>query len=192
MEKIKICFFGLFALLITATSCIAQEQTIIKPGLIRAQLILSPSYLISSEQSFFYLHGTLEAYTQKNISIAGEGYLSLGNITGSCNLFDYNHSVFFGANLHQTNDNHDLFIGLQPGVSFTKLNAEAYNLKETKTGTNPLFSVLVGYNFYMNRFFHFFFQNRLVIGKHFYDVQENLAELRFSAGLGFNINAIKN
>ena len=188
MEKIKMRFF--FFLLLATLQGVAQEQAIIRPGLIRAQLILSPSYMLTAKQSLFYLHGTLEAYTEQKISIAGEGYLSLGNMSSEKPLFDYNNSLFCGINIHQTNNNHDLYLGLQPGVSFTKLNADTYQLNETHAGINPLFSVLAGYNFYINGFFHFFVQNRLVIGKHFYDVLENLAELRFSAGLGFNINAL--
>jgi hypothetical protein len=54
---------------------------------------------------------------------------------------------------------------------------------------NPVFSNVIGYNYYINNVFHFFVQTRLVLGKHLgYEVKK-LNELRFSAGLGFNINA---
>lgn len=147
--------------------------------------------MFADKNSYFYLHGNLEGFLEDNVSLSGEGYLSLGNTSSVKSKFDYNHSLFCGINWHFTRKNNDLYIGIQPGLSFTKLSSVENNLATTSNGVNPLFSTVVGYNFYLNKFFHFFLQSRLVIGKHGYDMSKNLSELRFSAGLGFHINAIK-
>ena len=190
MEKIKYIFTSLLLISIIPVS-MAQEASIIRPGLIRTQLTISPSYMFSDKQSYFYLHGNLEGFLEEKISLAGEGYFSLGNTSSDKTIFDYNHSMFFGINWHFTKKNNDFYVGIQPGLSFTKLNVVENNLTNAANGTNPLFSSVVGYNFYLNRIFHFFLQSRIVLGQHSYDTAKDLAELRFSAGLGFNINAMK-
>lgn len=188
MEKLKHLFASLL-LISTISAFIAQDASIIRPGLIRAQLTISPSYMFSDKQSYFYLHGNLEAFLEKKVSVAGEGYLSLGNISSNKSTFNYNHSMFFGINWHFTNKNNDFYMGIQPGLAFTKVNASENNLTSTTAGINPLFSSVAGYNFYLNNIFHFFLQSRIVVGQHRYDISKDLTELRFSAGLGFNINA---
>ena len=187
MGKIKHTIKVLLLVLMLSES---QAQDI-APGLIRAQLTLSPSYSFSDKQSYFYLHGNLEGFLEKNISLAGEAYFSLGNVSSNPSVYDFNHSIFFGSNIHFTKNNNDIYLGLQPGLAFTRLDAVENSLTSTTIGTNPLFSTVAGYNFYLNRLFHFFIQSRLVIGKHNYDVSKSLSEFRFSGGLGFNINAIK-
>ena len=57
---------------------------------------------------------------------------------------------------------------------------------------NPLASLVIGYNYYVHRYFHFFVQTRFIAGQHLYNEHKDLSEFRFSAGLGFNINTIKN
>ena len=125
------------------------------------------------------------------LSIAGEGYYYLGNISSGKSLFDINHSLFFGASYHFNKGNNDLYIGIQPGVAITQLNKKENNLSNTSSGVNPLFSTIVGYNYYLNKVFHFFIQTRLVLGEHNYDLHKNLAEMRLSAGLGFNLNTME-
>lgn len=190
MEKIKNSIF-LFFLILCIGKIHSQDAPIIRKGLLRAQGTICPSYMLSDKQSYFYLHGNIEGYVSEKISFAGEVYYSLGNTSGNTTIFDYNHSLFFGSSYHFTKKNSDLYIGLQPGISFTKLNENGLSIDVMHTGVNPLFSSLIGYNFYVNKFFHFFLQSRLVIGQHNFDRHEDLSEIRFSAGLGFNINTIK-
>ena len=190
MEKVKSIAF-IFFLLILIGRPKAQEAPVIRKGLLRAQGTICPSYMFSDKQSYFYLHGNLEGYVSAKISMAGEVYYSLGNPSGKTSLYEYNHSLFFGSSYHFTKKNSDFYIGLQPGISFTKLSENSNNLNPTHLGINPLFSSLIGYNFYVNNFFHFFLQSRLVLGEHIYDLRKDLSELRFCVGLGFNINSIK-
>jgi hypothetical protein len=69
MEKVKIVVICCFI----SIGSFAQES-IIKEGLLRAQLTISPSTLLSDNESYFYLHGNLEGYISDKISISGEGY----------------------------------------------------------------------------------------------------------------------
>ena len=188
MEKIK-CLFVLLLLLVGSTNY-AQEGTFVKKGLLNAQLTLSPSTMFSTNESYFYLHGNFEGFVSNSISLVGEGYYYLGTISAQESTFQYNHNLFFGASKHFTKNNHDVYVGLQPGIAFTKLNPIANNLTATSKGTNPVFSTVVGYNFYVNNLFHFFVQTRYIAGEHNFDINKNLSELRFSAGLGFNLNAL--
>lgn len=176
----------LFMLMIGVLSTLVFSQDIVKPGLIRAQLTISPSYNISENQSYFYIHGNAETYLDKKLSIAGEGYYYLGNLSSENSSFDFNHSLFFGASYHFLKNNNDLYVGIQSGISITKLNDQENNLLNTNTGVNPLLSPVLGYNLYIHKIFHFFIQTRFVFGQHNHDRNKNLSEIRFSAGLGFN------
>ena len=170
----------------------AQESSIIRKGLLSTQATISPAILFKSKQSFFYLHGSFEAYISKKLSVAGEIYYSLGNVSSGTPIFKFNHNLFFGASYHITKGNNDFYVGLQPGISVTKLEAiSSETLMKPKTGVNPLLSGVIGYNYYVYKYFHFFLQTRFIVGQHLYDVKQDLSEFRFSAGLGFNINAVK-
>lgn len=189
MEKIKWALAFILSLLYIS-KLKAQDEIIIKPGLIRTEVTITPSYWFSAKQTTFYLHGVIEGYLEKNISLAGEGYMSLGS--GSSNYtFDYNHSIFWGINYHFIKNNNDVYVGLQPGLSFAKLNSIENNLTTATAGVNPLISALVGYNFYINKAFHFSIQTRIITGQHNYDARKDLTEIRFSIGLGLNLNTIK-
>jgi len=187
MGKISNAFLLLIILITSVT--LAQESNI-KDGLIKTHLTLSPSSMLNKNGSYFYLHGGLSYYVSPKISVDGEGYYLLGAFSDE-KVFKYNHNLFFGASKHFTKKNNDLYVGIQPGVSITKLSETANNFKTTKTGINPVASIVVGYNYYVNKYFHFFIQSRLIGGEHLYDINKNLNEFRFSAGLGLNLNTKK-
>lgn len=186
MEKIKLLGIVLFTVIFSQTVN-AQEESLIKKGLVRAQLTLSPSYAIEEKQSYFYLHGNLEAYLEDRISLVGDSYMGLGGTSSNNTEFEYKNNGFFGINYHFVKNNNDLYVGFQPGLSLAKLDSVQNNIPSTNAGISPLFSSTLGYNFYVNRFFHFFIQNRIVLGNHNYDLNKSLAEYFFSAGLGFNL-----
>jgi len=167
------------------------SQEIIRAGLIRAQLTLSASQMLSENHSNFYLHGNFEGYLTKRLSLSGEGYHYLGDLSTGAELFKVNESFFFGASWHLTKRSSDVYIGIQPGIAVARLNEIQTNNRPTHQATTPLFSSVVGYNYFVNRIFHFFIQTRIVSGQHLDDVPINLTELRISAGLGFNINSTK-
>lgn len=190
MEKVRLYILTsiLFSLCFTIK---AEEPTIIKKGLLRTQITISPTVFFKSKQSLFYLHGNFEGYVTKKISIAGDAFFSLGNASAGTPTFKFNHNIFFGASYHFTKKNNDFYLGLQPGISITKLIVLTDNSTRPKTGVNPVVAVVIGYNYYVHKYFHFFVQTRFIAGQHLYNVRKDLSEFRFSAGLGFNINAVK-
>ncbi len=192
MEKVKrvaLTFIALFNFIMH--HCFAQESVIARKGLLRTQLTLSPSYNLKSKLSGFYLHGNFEAYLENSVSVAGESYFYLGELNTDKQIFDFNHSLFFGASKHFIKQNHDVYFGLQPGISITKLRNDDSTKVTQMSGSNPLFSFIAGYNYFVSNYFHFFVQYRIVAGNHHYGKYQNLSEMRISAGLGLNINSIK-
>jgi hypothetical protein len=177
-------------LFISSLSC-AQNNALIRCGLLRAQATYSPGFLFESNTSHYYLHGNIEGYVSDKLSIAGEGYYFLAN--GGTNAGDviYNHSAFFGSSYHFIKNMNDFYIGIQPGISITKFTNSTFSVISPARGVNPVFSSTIGYNLYFYKYFHFFVQARLIIGKHNYYPVHSLNEFRLSAGLGFNINTIK-
>lgn len=189
MEKVKIAILTAACVILIGTT-FAQDKPIVRKGLIRAQLTISPATMLDYSESPFYFHGTLEGYLNKKTSLVGESYFHLGNISGETTLFDFNHSTFFGGSYHIAQDNSSLYIGLQPGVSIARIRTQEGQERGT-LGVSPLFSTVVGFNFFVHRFFHFFVQSRLVLGQHLHNEAVSLNELRISAGLGINLNTFK-
>lgn len=177
-SKIVVLLIGLCLV----TSLQAQQDSNIKKGSIRAFSTLSPSKMINTSNHYFYGHGCLEYYFEKNRSISGDTYFMLGSSNPSTSQFAFNHSTFFGVNQHFISGNSDFYVGMHPGVAITKLK----QVENAHTAVNPLFSSTIGYNFYFFKYLHFFVQSRLVLGKHGMDRPEKLGEIRFSAGLGLN------
>ena len=168
----------------------AQEDPYAGTGLLRAHLTISPSRALALKGSYFYLHGTITGYLSPRLSMSGDGYYYLGSLS-STSSFDYHHAFFFGPSWHFPTNNHDLYVGLQPGLSFTKLHEDEHETLKTHMGVNPMLSMVAGYNFFINGVFHFFLQTRYVLGEHHYDRAENLSELRLSGGLGFHLRTRK-
>ncbi len=175
---------------LTALVASAQENSVVRAGLIKTTLTISPSKSLSSSNSYFYLHGILEGYLSDNVSVSGEGYFYQGLVKGKTSEFSYNHSLFFGLSRHFVKNNLDFHIGVQPGLNFTRLAASP-ELLSPGLGVNPTASALIGLNYFAGKYIHFFIQSRLVLGEHQRDAARNISDLRFSAGLGFNINALK-
>jgi len=163
----------------------AQEY-FVRKGLLSARATISTNYLSSLQESYHSIHGNIEAYVSDKISLSGEGYYSFTDNT----LLEFNHKGFFGANYHFFNKNNDWYIGIQPGLAYTKMR-QAINTPNMQAGLNPVFSATLGYNLYFFKYFHFFVQSRLILGEHHYYPTFNVNELCLSAGLGFNINTIK-
>lgn len=159
-------------------------QELDRDGLIKGTLTISPAFMLDSKSQPFYFHGILEVYTSEKISFAGEGSFYLGELNENP-IFSYNNSIFAGFNWHPLkNGSSDLFIGIQPGLSFTKLSQYS---DQDRIGINPVTSINFGYNYFMNEYFHFFVMAKTVLGKHSSYAYQSLNEFRISAGLGFSI-----
>ena len=189
MKKIT-AFTAVLLFILFGQNTHAQDSSTIRSGLLTAKLTLSPSHMYCDNQTYIYLHGAFEAYLSKKISVTGEVYYNVGEGNGN-NTFDYNHSLFFGSSYHFTHLDNDLYVGIQPGISLTKINAKANNIANADFGVDPLVSAVVGYNYFAGSIFHFFLTSRYILGDHHYNVHKSLSEIRLSAGLGFNINTGK-
>lgn len=190
MEKIKSKL--VFAIVVFNFCNVLAQNEIVDTGLISTKLTLTPSVLLQQKESTFYVHGAGTYYLSPKVSIDGEGYYQLGKISSENPTFEFNHNLFFGAARHFTANDNDFYLGLQPGVSIAKVSKEISNLEKRNVGVNPVASITAGYNFYVNSYFHFFFQTRYIAGSHKYDMAQSLSEFRFSAGLGLNLRTIKN
>jgi hypothetical protein len=185
MEKVK---RYLILFLFTCFTGYSQDD-IIRPGLIKAMATISPGKMFGYNESYFYLHGNLEGYLNKRVSVSGEGYASLGQQTNASEGFNSIDNLFFGLNYHFVKGNGDLFIGGQPGVCFASLK-EGPKVSGNGKGVSPVFSAVAGYTYFVGKFFNFFVSARYIAGSHNYGMHKDLSEIRFSAGLGFNINTI--
>lgn len=166
------------------TSVYSYSQEFQKEGLLKAYLTISPAMMLENESQPFYFHGNLEGYTSSTISLAGDGYFYLGDLNEN-GLFRYHNSLFAGFNWHILGQGAaDLFIGAQPGISFTTLRSQG---KEQRQGINPLASLNVGFNHFLNEYFNFFILGKTVFGRHATHEAHSLNEVRLSAGLGFSL-----
>lgn len=164
----------------------AQGDSRVQLGMWSARFTLSPSYQFAMKESFFYLHGNLENYVRKNVSLIGEGYYFLGASSAVKSRLENNSSVFLGASFHKIKNASDVYFGVQPGLAFTQVQRmEA--VKSTQMGVVPLVSLVAGYNYYFSKYCHFFVHGRFITGEHLHNEAIGLSEVRVSAGLGFQI-----
>lgn len=175
-----------------------KETRFIHKGLIRAMATITPATLFEPATKNIYIHGALEGYIDPSLSIRGDGFYFL-NTLGTNKPFKFNHSLFAGPSYHfKTNNHFDPYFSIQPGISITQLGTpeilkngiESFMVYDPTTKANPLFSEVIGFNYYANKWFHLFMEARYVSGKHMstYSNTQSLNELRLSFGLGFNLN----
>jgi hypothetical protein len=197
----------LFCCLFLTTCCssFAQEERspYIRKGLLRAQATIAPGILLKENASTISLHGNLEYYVADNVSFRGDSYYFLqAKFDNNINPLRFNHSIFSGASYHFKTKNHfDPYLAIEPGISFFEkitnpIPDGAQSLVAPIYGNraiNPLVSSALGFNFYFERWFHLFGEARYIYGNHLSDAVDpmSLSELRFSFGLGFNLNLIR-
>jgi len=186
MEVIKIILVSTFILLCVDVN--AQQSKHVRKGLLVSRLTLAPSYIFSTGQSPFYLHGMSEIYVGNEFSLTGDGYFFIDDLAPNEQSFSQHHSLFFGGSKHYLGKVSDFYFGIQPGLSITEYESEQ---EKQVVGVNPLFSIVAGYNIFFSKYMHFFAQARFVAGKSNYVVQQSLSDIRISAGLGFHINTRK-
>jgi len=162
----------------------SNAQELKRAGLLKTYLTISPGFMLDNASQPFYFHANLEGYLNEHISLAGDGYFYLGELNDN-QSFQYHNSVFAGFNWHPLKDgSSDLFFGVQPGLTFTMLDAQS---SSDNIGINPVASINIGYNYYMNEYFHFFVLGKTIFGQHSTYAFQSLNEIRLSAGLGFGL-----
>lgn len=202
--------FLLFALWGVATTSFSQveKKQFTSKGLLRATATISPGIMLKeNNSSSISIHGNLEYYVADNISLRGDSYYYLqGDDMAGNDPFEFNHSIFAGGSYHiKTKNAFDPYISFSPGVSITRSNAYEVGLNSSNLNVNvsantrsamsvnPLLSSGIGFNYFFQKWFHLFAETRYIHGKHLSDAPSPifLSELRFSFGLGFNINLLK-
>jgi outer membrane protein W len=188
MEKI-ISTIGVFCLLLSNSFA----QQIDRNHMWSANASFTPSYMFRQNSVQYYLQGTLSYFVNPRISIQGDAAFSIRqNIQQGYVPLKY-HSGFLGACYHFTdNGNLDPYIGFQSGFSYlerTWFSMPANPFPVTVSEVIPNASMIVGLNYYVNRYFNIFANLRYVSGQPSKSIQENdgLHEIRFAFGLGFNL-----
>ncbi len=177
---------SILTLLFSYFSCLGQPY--IEPFLLGLRSSISPSLNIYDSRAFAYLHGNMEIYIQPTNSVLSDIYYYLGELNSEVGSFAFNHALFVGGAYHFVLNNNDLFLALQSGISYTKVNPIVFGLSSSQSGINPLFSTTIGYNLYFHKFFHFFAHVKLIFGEHNFNIPIKFWDIRLSAGLGFNLN----
>jgi hypothetical protein len=187
----KKCIRAFMMAFLFCSTISAQDSEYLSNGLIRTYFTLNISRSLSFDEVFVGGHGMFEKFVSERLSISGDYYFTPAQMLSSRRVFDVNNSVFLGANYHWGRKRSDVYVGLQPGLSVTKLEAVNHGLIFAEPARNPLFSIMAGYSFFEDTYFYFFFNSRLVLGKHYTNRPINLSELRFSVGIGLHFNSLK-
>jgi len=199
MKHIKILVLTLFVFALSIQSkafttgdsvkyIVVKKTLIRKQGLWRATSTFSLG-LMNDQVRNAYIQGTLENYFDFNLSIRGDGYYFLNSVSDLKPLAK-NHQIYAGLVKHWGTVNWEGYAGLQPGIAISQRTDSILienNLIESETAVTPLFSPIVGVNYYTANHFHFFLETRYTRGIHLSNsLPKYLDEIRFSFGLGFH------
>lgn len=170
-------------------------------GLVRATATFSVGFM-NRQTLNGYLHGIVEYYVDDRVSVRGDGFLSLFSSSKTAdtaigiNLSEpllMNHSLFVGGSYHFGKQPElDPYLGIQPGVSFSKYNEFILgpngDLIQGDMSVSPVLSALAGFNYYSGKYFHLFVEGRYIRGIHMAGGNvKYLDEFRLSFGIGFDI-----
>lgn len=201
MKQIKIITLSLFAFALsfqsnaigktpadTAAYIVVKKTLIRKQGLWRAASTFSLG-LMNDNVRNTYIQGTLENYFDFNLSIRGDGYYFLNSVSDLKPLAK-NHQLYAGLVKHWGTINWEGYAGLQPGIAISQRTDSVLVdniLTESQVALTPLFSPVIGLNYYTVHHFHFFLETRYSRGIHLSNsLPKYLDEIRFSFGLGFH------
>ncbi len=178
------------ALFITTCSIAQYDSGYVHKGILAGVGTVGVGEMPTHNISNLYVTGNLEYYTEKNVSVRGDGYFFV-NSTEQNSPLKQNSSVYFGGFYHfRTHSGFDPLIGLQPGAAFARTNDSAYG-KTDAGAISPLFSIVGGFNFFGEKWFHIQANIRYTVGQEStQQSQFNLTEWSFNFGLGFNIDAL--
>ncbi|MEO6883682.1 MAG: outer membrane beta-barrel protein [Bacteroidia bacterium] len=177
---------------VSGTFCLqAQNDSgFVHKGILAGVGTIGVGDMFAHNISNVYITGNLEYYPEKKVSVRGDAYFFLNSLTQNSPL-KQNSSIYFGAFYHfPTHSGFDPLIGFQPGIAFAKTTDTAYG-KSDPGSAAPLFSVVTGFNFFGDKWFHIQVNVRYTVGQE-YDQQSqfNLNELSFNFGLGWNIDLL--
>lgn len=195
------CFLIVLLILSSFFAKAQDESSVIRKGLLRAQLGFAHGTLLNYNSLNTANIGTdLEYYLDRRFSIRSDVFLFVDFFNAGNSRIDFpfvfNHSLYTGAAYHLFNSkSFDPYIGLQPGFVYGKSNQDVILLASSdfkNESLNPAISGVIGFNYYAPKVFHLLFNVRYV--KASIATQYNITpvdELRISLGLGFNLNTRK-
>ena len=190
--KIIVLIAVLSSVMVSAQEEMKEEKLYVRPGLITATATISPSIMLNRKQVNYYVTGFWDIRFDKNLSFRGEAhYLTGGN--KSIPYFRNNLRAHFGVEYHKSVKNFDSYIGFMPGFSILQLTEDRSLGNEQMTRFVPGFSANIGVSYYVWKYFNFFanvtYLNTTVRGVA--QTNNRADEIMLSAGIGFNINAVK-
>lgn len=192
-QKIKSIFAVVFVLL--ALQAGAQKIWEERTGCLSAQGNLAPGYLFAQKSVSAYVDGDIQVFINNKVAITGAAWVSFATNDKSHAGLRANHAIFWGAEYHFLKPSRiDPFISFTPGLGLVRasyLNAE--DVKLTPFAIVPLMGLSIGCNYYVGSVFHFFVKVQGVAGQVFSSLPApaRLDEIKFMAGLGFNLRAWK-
>lgn len=170
----------------------AQEDIYVRPGLITATSTISPSFMLNRKEVNYYVTGFFDVRIDKNLSFRGETHYLTGS-NKDTPYFRNNSRTHFGVQYHKSVKNFDSYIGFMPGFSVLQLTDDRSIGNEQMTRFVPGFTANIGVTYYVWKYFNFFanftYHNTTVRGVT--QTNNRADEFMISAGLGFNINAVK-
>jgi hypothetical protein len=181
----------LLAISLLISSCaFAQDSTLVHKGILAGVGTVGVGIMPAHNISNAYVTGNIEYYAERSISIRGDGYFFVNSLTNDSPL-KQNSGIYFGAFYHfPTHSGFDPLIGFQPGATFARTTDSAFGKPDAGT-LDPMFSMVVGFNYFAEKWFHIQANVRYVVGQESTRQAEyNLNELSFNFGLGFNIDVL--
>ncbi|HVA97997.1 MAG TPA: hypothetical protein VNG53_03805 [Bacteroidia bacterium] len=167
-----------------------NDSGFVHKGILAGVGTIGVGEMLWNSTSNVYITGNLEYYAQKKVSVRGDAYFFVNSLTQNSQL-KQNSSIYFGAFYHfPTHSGFDPLIGFQPGIAFAKTTDSAYG-KADPGAAAPLFSVVTGFNFFGDKWFHIQVNVRYAVGQESTEQSQfRLNEWSFNFGLGWNIDLL--
>ena len=166
-----------------------------RKGCVSSQGNLAPGYLFAQKSVTAYFDGDIEMFLDDRYAPTGAIWLSFATTDKSQVGVRANHAIFWGFNYHFLKPSRfDPFIGITPGIGLARAGYQTEEgIKLTPYSPVPLIATTIGCNYYVGSIFHFFVKVQGVAGQMFstLPVPKRLDELKFLAGLGWNIRVYK-
>jgi YHS domain-containing protein len=186
--------FIITMLLVVGGACAQSDSTkgFVHKGILRAGLNFAIGKMTAFNISNAYVTGNIEYYADSKISVRGDVYFFANSLNNN-KFIKQNNALYFGSCYNfPTHSHFDPIIGLQPGVALSQLNPVAGSDVPNPVNIAPIASIITGFNYYAENWFHIQVNVRYTMGKHLdEDGLFQLNEISFSFGLGFNIDVLK-
>ena len=191
MGQIKIGIVSLCLISLQQVFAQAEGPDFSRKGLFISQTTISPGYLFSEQLMSAYFHPSVEYFFENRVSIRTDGYYFF-TTQGDTKPLRMNHNILLGASYHFNKEKSDFYFAWQPGISFAQLNDYTEQdslITNPRLKIAPMFTFTTGYNYYFLKYLNFFVSVNYLHGTHIPDFGKArpLDEIRFSAGLGWNL-----